>query len=402
MREKSLKTWLVEPRDPLVFRDGKPFTGVPGARAKSVPFPYPSTLAGAVRTRSAVLQHGGIFPDGDEQVIRQILSYQIVGPFLYDMKTDSLLLPAPQDALFTYIESSNEREARLVPLQPTRAFDDVQTNLPNGLQLVAPVELTRAKRHPRAPRFWNWEHLETWLKAPHVQERIPLHDWGLEDLLLDFRTHVGINSETRTAKTEEGALFQTGGLSFVRAPIKQHHAALGEASQFALLIRTNAQPFEEGVGSLGGERRVVFWRRSEVELPTCPVEVRQQIAKHRRGRLVLATPAFFQKGFLPTWVLNHPSGVKLHIVAAAVPRPVHISGWDYERRTPKPTRRLAPAGSVYFFEIINGNTAAIEQFIEAIWMQPVSDDQDGPDCRYSDQHRRDGFGVALLGTWSKT
>ena len=145
--------------------------------------------------------------------------------------------------------------------------------------------------------------------------------------------------------------------------------------------------------SLGGERRIVFWRQAKVELPACPAEVRQQIVKQRRGRLVLATPALFERGFLPTWVLNHPSGVKLRIVAAAVPRPAHISGWDYKKKMPKPTRRLAPAGSVYFFEITDGDEQAIEQFIASVWLTPISD---------GEQERRDGFGVALLGTWIKT
>ena len=390
MNKKNLKTWLIEPRDPLVFRDGKPFTSVPGARAKSVPFPYPSTLAGAVRTRSAALQHGGVFPAGNKQVIERILGYQIVGPFLYNLNTGTLLLPAPQDALFVYINPSNESEARLIPLQPTEAFNDVRTNLPDGLQLIAPVEATRAKGHHKAPRFWNWSKLEAWLKAPRVHERVTLSDWGLENLPLDFRTHVSIKSDTRTAK--EGMLFQTGGLSFTHAPIKGHRVALAEAAQFTLLIQTDAQLFDEGVDSLGGERRIVFWRQAEVELPTCPAEVRQQIVEQRRGRLVLATPAFFEKGFLPTWVLNHPSEVKLRIVAAAVSRPVHISGWDYKEKAPKPTRRLAPAGSVYFFEVVRGDEAAIGHFIDAVWMQPISDEE---------QARRDGFGVALLGTWER-
>jgi len=38
---------LIEPRDPLIVRDGRPFTNSPGARAKSLPFPLPQTLAGA-------------------------------------------------------------------------------------------------------------------------------------------------------------------------------------------------------------------------------------------------------------------------------------------------------------------------------------------------------------------
>ncbi|HFE65916.1 MAG TPA: CRISPR-associated protein Cmr3, partial [Chloroflexi bacterium] len=103
--------------------------------------------------------------------------------------------------------------------------------------------------------------------------------------------------------------------------------------------------------------------------------------------------AYFQEGFLPTWVCEqHLSGVKLRIVGAAVGRPVYVSGWDYEERAPKPTRRLAPAGSAYFFEITDGDEAAIERFIEETWLSPISDDE---------KNRFDGFGVALLGAWNE-
>ncbi|HZQ09120.1 MAG TPA: type III-B CRISPR module-associated Cmr3 family protein, partial [Anaerolineae bacterium] len=53
-----MSVWLIEPRDPLIFRDGRPFNPTPGARAISLPFPYPSTLAGAVRTRVGQNENG--------------------------------------------------------------------------------------------------------------------------------------------------------------------------------------------------------------------------------------------------------------------------------------------------------------------------------------------------------
>ena len=46
-----MKTWIIEPVDPVLFGDGRPFTAVPGSRATSLPLPPPSTLAGGVRTR---------------------------------------------------------------------------------------------------------------------------------------------------------------------------------------------------------------------------------------------------------------------------------------------------------------------------------------------------------------
>jgi len=387
----ALHAWLVRPRDPLVFRDGKPFTAVPGARAQSVPFPFPSTVAGAVRTRSGALVGGGVFPKNHQTVIEQVKAYQVVGPFLYSLSGKTLLLPAPNDALLTLVDPSNGEEAHQIVLRPTGRFNEkVMTNLPQDLRLVGPVQPSKAKTHPKAPRFWYWEQFEKWLVAPRPDEKVRLADLGIVQLPMDVRTHVSIQAGTSTA--EEGALFQTGGLAFAHAPVHDKFPALVKAEEFALLVQTDADPFKEGVDTLGGERRMVAWEKTTVSLPICPREVREAILTTRQGRLVLATPAAFEKGFLPTWVCSHPSGVKLRIVGVAVGRPVHVSGWDYEKGAPKPTRRLAPAGSVYFFEIAEGDEAAVDRFIDEVWFAPVSD---------VEQDRRDGFGIALLGTWNE-
>lgn len=66
-----------------------------------------------------------------------------------------------------------------------------------------------------------------------------------------------------------------------------------------------------------------------------------------------------------------------------------MSGWDYREghRGPKPVRWLAPAGSVYFFEVLDGDPTVLAK--EA-WLQSVCDEE---------QDQRDGFGLALWGIW---
>lgn len=394
MSHNTWQTWLIYPHAPLVFRDGRPFTAVPGARAKTLAFPFPSTVAGAVRTRSGAFAHGGIFPKGDAQAIERVKSYRIVGPFLFSVTKKALLLPAPQDALLTSPKSPSdkEKEAFRTVLQPTDRFarQGVVTNLPQGLQMVAPIQSVKEKPHPKAPRFWYWEPYKDWLIAPRSSQE-GLADLGIGSLPLDVRTHVSIQAATGTA--EEGALFQTEGLVFAHAPTRDDYPGLEEVQEFALVLQTDAQNLQPGIDTLGGERRLVSWEKASISLPSCPDEVREAILTTHRGRLVLATPAVFEKGFLPTWIMaEHPSGVKLRIVGAAVGRPEHVSGWDYEKHAPKATRRLAPAGSVYFFEIEEGDEEAVKRFIEEVWFAPISD---------AEQDRRDGFGIALLGAWNK-
>jgi CRISPR-associated protein Cmr3 len=47
---------------------------------------------------------------------------------------------------------------------------------------------------------------------------------------------------------------------------------------------------------------------------------------------------------------------------------------------------MAPAGSVYFFEVLEG----AGDWAPDAWLQPVSD---------GEQDRRDGFGLSLWGVW---
>jgi CRISPR-associated protein Cmr3 len=138
------------------------------------------------------------------------------------------------------------------------------------------------------------------------------------------------------------------------------------------------------LGLIGGEGRITAMNeRTAPPLPPCPEKVKNA----RRVRLILATPGFFSGGWRPGWLTaqgGSPPGfpnVRLKLIAAAVPRSVPISGWDYAKREPKPSRLLAPAGSVYFCEA--------EGDASCLWLKSI--------C--GDQAARDGFGIVALGVW---
>ena len=118
-------------------------------------------------------------------------------------------------------------------------------------------------------------------------------------------------------------------------------------------------------------------------------------------RLFLLTPACFQQGYYPTWLQAEAAshGVQIEPRAIAIQRPQVVSGWDLVRSnpdrpgrpgSPKPSRRLAPSGTVLFLSL-KGNKTAIREWISSTWMQCISDEE---------QDRTDGFGLAVLGTWS--
>jgi len=116
--------------------------------------------------------------------------------------------------------------------------------------------------------------------------------------------------------------------------------------------------------------------------------------------MVLATPAIFEHGWRPGWLntklIGTPpgGGPELKLVGVSIQRWKAVSGWSLAKQAgtdkpgPKAIRRLVPAGGVYFFETKDNAAALADQ-----WLQPVSDNE---------QDRRDGFGLAVWGTWGHT
>jgi CRISPR-associated protein Cmr3 len=382
-----MKTWIIEPRDPLIARDGRPFTADPGARAKSLPFPFPSTTAGTVRTRYGFTQ--GDFNDEaqKENLIRAVKKIAVLGPLLVELNNEGeiedWLLPAPADAAMFEAGAKHGRLKHLVPLLPPEdAHTDLTTDL---LPMGFASGVVKQKSLKDAPRFWRRGKFFEWLANPR-DESVELDKLGHGGPVGESRVHLRIDPRTQAA--EEGFLYQTSGLEFTRRlnckPLR-----------LALAVRTSAS-LSEGIAPLGGEQRLSHWRESSASFPACPDDVRERIKNDKGCRVILLTPAHFRAGFCPGWLLQARDGVTPRLVAAAVRRPQVVSGWDYEIRKPKPTRRLAPAGSVFFLKL-DGDEQNIDQWINTVWINCVSDDDENGN---PDQARLDGFGLAALGVWS--
>ena len=401
--------WIIEPRDPLIVRDGRPFGPNPGARAQSLPFPFPSTITGGVRTQAG-LDQSGIFNTGQIETVKKI---GVRGPLLVQLESTgevaTWLIPAPADALVFPLEKEKEGESennpinetepekkpiqlrRLVPLQPPTGS---LTDLTETLNVVGLTRSDQRKPFKDAPQFWYWGKFSDWLLDPGPPEKLPkpsepeqllVKTLGHQGPRSERRMHVSINSETLTG--EEGALFQTSGLEFT---YKVKEKKQFTVERLALALDTTGI-LPGGVAPLGGERRLMQWRQSDTPWPHLPDELKSIIVKQAACRIILLTPAYFTAGYHPAWLLAEQHGVTPELKAVAVQRPQVVSGWDFEKGGPKFTRRLAPAGSVYFLSLMGNKPDAIEQWVEAMWMQAVSD---------NDQDRWDGFGLAVPGAWS--
>ncbi len=408
---------LIEPRDPLIARDGRP-AGL-GGSFSTLRFPPPSMLAGAVRTRLGSLEGAFAIEDG---ALDELLAIEVTGPLLAELDPASgeitgFLVPAPRDAVL--FAAGSWAEATVRRLAPIEIPDDCNVDA-LGSAGLDPIGFDGAppKEKPLAapPAFWRWDRFEEWLidrvDAEPATAAYSLRDGstvevarlGLSQIPIESRAHLAIEPGERVGR--DGQLFQTAGLRFLAESDPKHKLA---PRRFGLALstsggtvagRTLALGPDPQIAPLGGDRRLAHWRPCPQEWPPLPTAVREAIVASGRARLVLATPAYFETGALPEWnggELPGAPGVTVRIKGACVPRAEIVSGWNLRatngdnkpRGRAKPTRRLVPAGSVYFVEL-DGTPQAIERWCDAVWWKPVSDEI---------QARRDGFGLVALGAW---
>lgn len=388
-----MSVWLIEPLDPLIARDGRPAAV---GQFHTVSFPYPSMIAGAVRTRMG--SPGGAFsiPGDALQELRE--KVHVRGPLLAELDPEGgvhqWLAPAPRDAVILSVEDRPALK-RLIPrpLAPGEAMD----SLPEKGLIPLGFEGNESYGKPPAgvPAFWAWSELETWLERPRDRPGVDLPSLGIDRLPVETRSHLAIQPGERVGL--DGMLFQTAGLRFL-----QEGASRLEPRRLALSLETEKANvagrdlvLERQIAPLGGERRLARWSPASKEWPSMPESIQKEIVATRRARLLLLTPALFESGTLPAWSgAAWPLGgaVTATVLAAAVPRHEVVSGWDLATGRAKKTRRLAPAGSVYFVEL-QGSETDLQDWCENTWLACLSD---------GEQDRRDGFGLAVLGTWEET
>jgi len=388
-----MTVWIIEPRDPLIVRDGRPFGPDPGARAMTLSFPFPSTTTGGVRTRAGLNAHG-IFDLSSKEIL-ELKQLNVRGPLLAqlmpdsnDIAPDGWLVPSPFDALPLppkQATSSEENAVLLQQLVPLQLPEGTQTDFDQaGLKLVGMSQPNLGKPLEELLHYWNWQFFKSWLFDPSqfYGKNISMATIGQNGPQREWRIHVSIDADREVAK--DGMLFETSGLE-----------RLKDAQRLALVVDVDddnrfASRMREDLASFAGERRIVSWRKSSRKLPTCPPELERIIVENKACRVFLLTPACFDNGYLPKQIRTEKDGITTKLEAVATRRPQVVSGWDLENKRPKSSRRLTPAGTVLFLAL-KGNEEAMRKWVRSMWMQCISDQPQ--DCK-------DGFGLCVLGTWS--
>ncbi|MBN1236760.1 MAG: type III-B CRISPR module-associated protein Cmr3 [Methanotrichaceae archaeon] len=407
----------VTPHDPIIARDGRPFGKDQGIRMRSLDWPYPSVLAGSLRTMLGKT-NGGF----SEDVVKALLKIKVAGPL--PMKGEQLFLPIPKDIL----AKENDEIFFAIPLRPAKFRTGEGCDLPKGglLPTMLPDAVDEDFKPSKMPTFWSMSKMIAWLtnstgsnfslcsnsKSKGGMEEKDEDDkkcWkGDSDFLeapeKDERVHVGIDG--KTGASEDGLLFMSVALDL--AIVGQD-----ESIHLAAMVETD-NVFGEIVAKLdeihpfGGERRLARWARiEELDGWNCPKVIASELSKSTKIRMIIATPAIFSNGWVPAWLETKrlddgsdvlegtppgaPGNLKLRLISACIDRWKPISGWSAEAKSrgPKAIRRLVPAGSVYFFEAQPGSNSSE---LGKLWLRSVCD---------KEEDRKDGFGLAVWGIWEE-
>jgi CRISPR-associated protein Cmr3 len=409
------EVWVIEPRDPLVVRDGRGFAES-GANA-SFPFPLPNTIAGMARASFV-----GRRSDVGAEEARQLLSIRVTrGPLLVHRSGANLThwTQAPGDAVTGRFDVNCRRIDAMARACVIRLDADEGvlwakgTPVGLGLVMLPAIDHEGRKTKPLADGrpFWPLAQAVEWAtgRAPYVE--LSAMPCGMDPLQEESRLHVAIDDESQTA--EPGMLYGTPGIRF--------------ADGFGIGIEVEADEGLDwpaaGFVQLGGEARPSF-RTTEPQaaFPLFDVFQEQYKAAARQGpaglRLELLTPAWLHDGagvgeaaWLPSWIASgiHPRlpGIRLELAAVCLHGSTAISGWNIQggkdgTGAPRAVRRLVPAGSVFYFRVPDGKREASDfvSAARALWAAPI--ELEGAAHARDDflaPAARDGFGLVLPGFW---
>lgn len=370
---------FIEPLDVLFLRGNKLF-GDPGSYGESLVPPWPSVAAGAIRT--ALLVEKGVdlcaFAKGRIED-PELGTPNEPGPFtltafhLARMTNESgascePLFQLPADLVVRKLDDASWRAEALrpLPIHPRRGIHSSQ----NTRMLAVLPEKLRGK-----PEAGFWLNAAGWKK--YLAGEAPAStDLVAGGNLWQTESRVGVGLDAVRRRAADGALFSAEAVFLAKA---EHDPNAGAGASIGFLARTTGADLPDGfMLRLGGDGRAAAARRVDAVFPAPDFNA---IANSRRCRLVLTAPGIFERGWLPAGVAETETGLRFNLhgvhgklVCAAVPRAEIVSGFDLAKRMPKPARRVAPTGSVYWLDELNSSADDLRRLLaEGLWSSDAAD-----------------------------
>lgn len=225
--------------------------------------------------------------------------------------------------------------------------------------------------------------------SEHLAARLPNTTHCVESKTIHVRDpRLGIGLDTESRSIESGLIYTTEGFAFnpPGSPFSATGFLVGIDGAEGLLPET-------GFLRLGGDGRSASYRRVHWRPPS---QAPETLGQTGRFRLILQTHGLFERGWLPAGVTKDgddfvlkTQGFEARLVCAAVSRREVVSGWNLLGWRPKDAQRVAPAGSVYWFDRFTGSPGKLAEWAAGgLWGETVDV-----------ARRAEGYNRALVGNW---
>jgi CRISPR-associated protein Cmr3 len=367
---------FIEPNDVLMFRDGRPFAGGDDHFARGIFPPSPATFYGALRSHilsncwsefNKFKNDQGQIPEDVKKEIgtpTELGSLALCQFTLARRNGNNIeqLFPMPKDV----VKEKGVEDGKPCILTPrnsssSRTIADLLAGLSN---MWNPTE----KPMDAVSGFLSSKEMGNYLlgTAPSITEA---------DKLFKTEERTGIQKNRKTRSVETGRLYSV------------EYFRLNGDTGFAVEVDNTILLPESGILRLGGDNRSAMYAAgSWTDISVEPIK--RKITDTKRFKLVLTTPAIFNKGWLPDWInadtmQGQINGIKVNLISACVGKPIGIGGYDFVKNHPKLMKKAVPAGSVYYYELTEGD---VDSLFKNVWLKSISDEK-----------AQEGFGITLIG-----
>jgi CRISPR-associated protein Cmr3 len=387
---------FISPNDVLFFRDGRPFDAGSDNTARMIFPPSPTTFYGAIRTAIMSqknvsfnkLKNSGILSEElNEVAIENDNRTLTISDFGLARKISSSIeriFPVPSD-----IVKEKERE-NFYTVTP-KTLDNLVSNFPNESLLPLGFTDESDKIFEACNEYFINEN---GLSAYLLKQPLDKDHFIRKEKVFTADSRIGIKRNNNTFSSEEGFIYS---LEFAHL-CKEYGLSNKE---FGFVIEINSQLLnttdaELKALRLGGESRSAFYEEE--------VENWKEVAKpdiKNKFKLILLTPAVFENGWIPDGLCDinvdgkkvlqgEINGAKVKLISAVVDRYIGIGGWDILNRKSKPLKRSVQAGTVYFFESIDGKNFNQDDVYNKLFMKSIIKDKN---------LQKEGLGLTIIGVW---
>ncbi|MCL0062751.1 type III-B CRISPR module-associated protein Cmr3 [Peptococcaceae bacterium] len=357
----------IDALDTLFFRDGRPFAMGEDTWANSI-FPcYPSVIYGVLRATYFANNVSKISLANTESDPTASLKIQAI----YLKINDTFYWPLPLDCVKIKGEKAEDGLIEVFLIKRnSKIREDIVSNYP----------CTDLLHLPEGPENQKVDNVPDGILDEYTLREYLYSKWGSDSVTvrqlsdcITLEPKIGIGRDKTTQTTsDEQKLYR---VEMIRP------ANISEQASIVVEF-TGIDIPSNGFMKLGGENKAVYYEEID------GIRIEPPKLKNKVFKLYLATPAMFEKGWLPGWVDEESltgtyKGIKLKLLTAAIGKYISIGGFDMRKKEPKTMYKAVPAGSVYYFELVDGNLTKV---VDVFHGKSVSDFQ-------SEQ----GFGLALVG-----